>query len=141
MLSWIAAKLGIGTATKVVDTGLDLIPRIADGIDKIWYTEEEKVDDIQLAKREGWQFWLEAQKNTQGENTQRAMTRRTLAKWYCGGFIILIFWAGVAYPISMGYSAYLLDLVKVLVWPTGAVITFYFGPYQVGQYLMKRKDK
>ena len=131
----------IFAAPKVLDTGLDLIPRIADGIDKIWYTEEEKVDDIQLAKREGWQFWLKTQTAIASENSARALTRRTLAKWYCGGFIILIFWAGVAYPISKGYSAYLLDLVKVLVWPTGAVITFYFGPYQVGQYLMKRKDK
>ena len=137
---WAAIK-GIFSAPKVLDAGLDTVADIRSGIDKIWYTEEERVDDIQKAKREGWEFWLKTQAAISSENSARALTRRVLAKWYCGGFLILIFWAGVAYPINVEYSAYLIDLVKVLVWPTGAVITFYFGPYQVGQYLMRKNKK
>lgn len=135
---WTTIK-GIFAAPKVLDAGLDTLSDIRSGIDKIWYTEEERVDDIQLAKKEGWEYWLKTQAATASENSARAITRRMLAKYYCIGFLILIFWAGAAYPISKEYSAYLLSLVKLLIWPTGAVITFYFGPYQVGQYLMRKK--
>jgi len=137
---WAAIK-GLFAAPKVIEAGVDTLADIRDGIDVLWYTEEEKAGDVIKAKREGWELWLKTQGAIAAENSARALTRRILAKWYCGGFIILVFWAGVAWPISKLYAVYLIDLVKVLVWPTGAVITFYFGPYQVGQYLMRKKDE
>jgi len=127
------------TVPKAVEATVDTIADVRSGIDKIWYTEEERSEDVQQAQREGWALWIKAQSAILAENSARALTRRALAKWYCGGFLILIFWAGMVWPFAKDYSAYLLDLVKILVWPTGAVITFYFGPYQVGQYLMRKK--
>jgi len=56
------------TTEKVIDT-------VASGLDKIWYTEEEKADDERQSRREAQQFLLGWMDTTKGQN----IARRALA--------------------------------------------------------------
>lgn len=50
-----------------------LIDNVSSGIDKIWYTEEEKAEDKQNARREGQALLMTWLSNTQGQNLSRRL--------------------------------------------------------------------
>lgn len=89
---------GTSEATsKVIDT-------VANGLDKIWYTDEEKSDDERAGRREAGEFLLGWMDTTKGQN----IARRALAILLAG------IWSG------MFVATLLLKIVAV--WVTDAVI-------------------
>lgn len=65
MFGWVGKLFGTGDATsKMVDS-------ISNGIDKIWYTEEEKAEDRAAAKREGNSVYMEWLRSTSGSRLAR----------------------------------------------------------------------
>lgn len=50
-----------------------LIDNVSSGLDKLWYTDEEKADDRAQARREGQTVMLEWMRNTQGQNLARRL--------------------------------------------------------------------
>lgn len=114
---------GIFSAPKAVDAGLDLVKSGVSGIDKLFFTEEEKSD----ARRNWFKLWLEGQKITASENTTRSVTRRILAVSIVGEFLLFILMAGIAWPWMKGWAMFLLELAQSLGNLVLLVAGFYFG--------------
>ena len=105
-MSWIK---GIGKADKVVDTGLNLIESGAKGLDAMFYTSEEKAQDI--AKNAGTIIAHAVQMNTlmNQSNTASSKIRRTLAYAITGVVLFVFMWCVAvlswAYLISDNITA------------------------------------
>ena len=50
-----------------------LVDNISSGIDKLWYTDEEKAEDRAQARREGQAVMIQWLANTQGQNLSRRL--------------------------------------------------------------------
>jgi len=73
----LSKMFGTGDAAgKVVDN-------ISSGIDKIWYTEEEKSDDRRQATREGNQVYMEWLRSTSGSRVARRFIAVTVTLVWC----------------------------------------------------------
>lgn len=88
---WATIK-GLGKADKVVDTGLDLISSGAKGLDAMFYTSEEKAQDI--AKNAGTIITHAVQMNElmNKSNTASSKIRRTLAYAIAGTVLTSFIW-------------------------------------------------
>lgn len=53
------------------DAALKTIDTVAQGIDKLYYSDEEKADDARAAKKDAANVFLEWIKNSQGQNLSR----------------------------------------------------------------------
>lgn len=71
-----------------------LIDNVSSGIDKLWYTEEEKAEDRANARREGQALLIGWLQNTQGAN----LSRRLIAISITFGWLLMKF-AGVGVSI------------------------------------------
>ena len=123
-----ASKTATETAKNVVDGTIA-------GIDKIWYTDEEKAENI--VKRielfqQGYAIWLEAQKVLVNESTPRSITRRVLAILILGSFLALILGAGAVYFFNQVWAQWLIDCSGYLKGLAITVGVFYFGYYAIG---------
>ena len=65
MFGWIGKLFGTG------DASAKMIDSISNGIDKLWYTEEEKSEDRAAAKREGNTVYMEWLRSTSGSRLAR----------------------------------------------------------------------
>jgi hypothetical protein len=116
---------GVETAEKVLDAGIS-------GIDKIFYTEEEKAE----ANKKMGDLWLDTQKVLSNESSPRSVTRRIIA-WA----IILntMLFADVCLVLAITDRKQTIDrIVDVanafnLGWAFVVVIGFYFGTHLVSK--------
>lgn len=125
-MSWFKGK----TPEKVVDG-------IASGIDKAFFTNEERADVTKsMADALG-----QLAKDTMNESSTRAVTRRLLCISVTIVYLLLIIAAVVIYYFNIEYSAFIYkvadECLSNLVLMTFA---FYVGAYMVNSYI-KPKDK
>lgn len=121
LLSWFSS--GPEAAGKVLDAGIK-------GIDALVFTKEEQA----AAKQKLIDGWLGLQASMGEETTVRAVTRRVIAVIFAIPFVLMIITAAVVYPINAEYAKFLVDLAQgQFGWVVLATVTFYFGPYMVGQ--------
>ena len=122
-----ASKTATETAKNVVDGTIA-------GIDKAFYTSEEKAENLQKRLelfQQGYSIWLEAQKVLVNETTPRSITRRWLAVLILGSFLILILAAGGAYMFNLAWAEWLIKCSGYLKGLAMTVGVFYFGYYAV----------
>lgn len=118
------------TVDKVVDGAIS-------GIDKIFYTNEEKAD----ARRKLAEGVQEFVKSTLDENTARSRTRRVIAIMIMGVFLILIIAAAVAYPFDEAYSNFLFEIVGDMSTFALMVAAFFFGAHMLGRNIIPGKKQ
>lgn len=83
MFSWLGKLFGTDKATeKVIDT-------VSSGLDKIWYTAEEKAEDQAQARREGQTFIIEWLKSTTGSRLARRMIALIVASLWALQYLMI----------------------------------------------------
>ena len=132
------------TSKAAVDTAKNIVDGTISGIDKLFYTDEEKADN--LAERialhqKGFALWLEAQKALIGESSLRSITRRVLAVMIIGVFLLLLVGAAGVYLVNPEWSAFILTCARALNTLVVAVGVFYFGYYAVSGVVDHIKKK
>ena len=115
------------TSEKALDAGADVVKGAVSGIDKLFFTKEEKSE----AALKAFELWIKTQEVIRDENTARSITRRILAVMILGVFLLMGIGACVLYPINILWAAHLIAVMKELVIMTSAVTIFYFGYYGV----------
>lgn len=128
--SWITGATT--SAGKVVDTACNVVDNTVSGIDKLFYTDEEKAE----AKKEMIAQYLDYVKTTLGETSIRSVTRRVIAISIIGVWLLMIVSTIVAFFIGAEFVRFLLELLDRMTFPVSSVIVFYFGPYMLS-YLTK----
>lgn len=128
-LSWMK------TSEKAVDTATDIAKDISGGIDVLVYTEEEKAQ----ARQKAVDTWIRIQEAIRNENSERAKTRRILAKYLFQVQMTLVLGAVAVFPFNAGYAGYIRQMAEMLLPWTGAVVTFYFVYYGVENAIKKVK--
>jgi len=118
------------TVDKVVDGAIS-------GIDKIFYTNEERAE-ARRKLAEGVQGFVET---TLDENTARSKTRRVIAIMIMGVFLLLIVGAAAAYPWSSDYSNHLFEIAESMSTFALMVAAFFFGAHMLGRNLVEKKKK
>ena len=108
------------TAGKVVDG-------VISGVDKLFFTDEEKTEASQKAMDSIYSFI----KTTMDESSIRSITRRVLAVEVVSAFVFLLLAGAIIYILNPTWAAHVLDCAKALSNLVLAVSVFYFGPYQV----------
>lgn len=121
----------------VPETAAKIVDGVISGVDKLFFTDEEKAEVSQKAMDSIYDFI----KSTIGENSIRSITRRRLAVMIAGAFLFLLILGGLVFPYDKEWSAYLLDCAKALSGLVLAVSVFYFGPYQVGGMITAIRGK
>jgi len=116
------------TVEKIVDGAIS-------GIDKLFYTNEEKADvNRQIA--EGVQDFV---KQTLDENTARSKTRRVLAIMIMGVFLLLIIAAAAVYELNPDYSKFLFKVAGDMSTMALMVAAFFFGAHMLGRDIINKK--
>jgi hypothetical protein len=118
------------TVDKVVDGAVS-------GIDKLFYTNEERAD----AKREIAKGVSEFVNNTLEENTARSRTRRVIAIMIMGVFLLLIIAAVAVYPIDSDYSKFVFEVAGDMSTMALMVAAFFFGAHLLGRNIVNKKKK
>jgi len=119
------------TVDKVVDGAIS-------GIDKLFYTNEEKAD----ARKEIAKGVSKFVENTLDENTARSKTRRVIAIMIMGVFLLLIVAAAGVYPLNADYSKFLFEVAGDISTMALMVAAFFFGAHLLGRDIIgKKKDK
>ena len=117
------------TAGKVVDG-------VVSGVDKLFFTDEEKTEASQRAMDSIYSFI----KTTMDESSIRSITRRVLAVEIVSAFVFLLLAGAMIYILNPTWAAHVLACAKALSNLVLAVSVFYFGPYQVVGMIQKIKD-
>ena len=129
LFSWLTGNKK--TVDKVVDGAIS-------GIDKLFYTNEERAD----AKKEIAKGVSKFVENTLDENTARSKTRRVIAIMIMGVFLLLILAAAGVYTINPDYSKFLFKIAGDMSTMALMVAAFFFGAHLLGRDIIgKNKDK
>ena len=123
------------TSTKAVDTAVGLVDAAKDGIDKLFYTDEEKAE-------QGGKFyenWLKMLTLMIDTESIRSITRRYLAVSVIGVWLYLVV-LGTAVFVFGGSEAekpaeFIFRVAKSMDWQVIAIIGFYFGPEMISRLL------
>ena len=126
MFSFLGKLFGSDKATaKVIDT-------VSTGIDKIWYTEEEKAEDTAQAKREGQAFLIEWLRSTSGSRlARRLIALIVVGIWALQFLLIQIFmiisvWVENAQPFKDSADI-IKDNIDQSTGATMLILAFYFA--------------
>uniref|UniRef100_A0A6H1ZIS7 Holin n=2 Tax=viral metagenome TaxID=1070528 RepID=A0A6H1ZIS7_9ZZZZ len=123
------------TAPKVVDTGMDLAKQAANGIDALFFTDEEKSN----ASLKAVELWIETQKVLRDESSARSITRRYLAVMIMGVNLFEGLAACGIYKFDLEWSKFILEMMQSQAFMVGAVVVFYFGYYGFKQIVGAKK--
>lgn len=125
----------LSKAVKAIDVADKFVDGAMSGIDKLFYTDEEKAD----SRKEAAKMYLAHQKLILGENTARSITRRYLAVMIIGVFLSgLIFAVGI-WKYSQEWAKFTLEVTGNLATGFGMILVCYFGYYAAGNLMDKRK--
>lgn len=135
MIGWLQALF---SAPKIVETGTKVVEGAMSGLDKAWYTAQEKAADaITVA-----QIGLERVKLALNESSVRSITRRFLSFAIIGQCMFLTNVAAVLWLFGKTKDAdFMLELLKFWGIPLSAVVIFYFGYYGVQQVVKTKNGK
>lgn len=106
------------------------------GIDKLFYTEEEKSD----AKAKYLEMWLKLQEMLGEETSIRGMTRRILAVMVVGVYVLLSLFSVAVWKWDQAYADFVWEVANAgqYGWMTLTVVVFYFGPYVIERMFAKK---
>jgi len=125
-LSKVGELIGLNP-DKAYETANNVIDGVKSGLDKAWYTDEEKADTNKALVASQLKF-VEMQRD---ENSVRSRARRVLAfgitAWYLGGLTV----TAVVYRFDPVYARFLYETVSKATVAFGLVIGFYFGVHLV----------
>ena len=123
---------------RALDSADNMIDKVASGLDKLHFSEQEKTE---YSIKAGDQY-LEYMKTQTDQNSVRSRTRRVLAVALVLNFLGLLNASAVAYCLNK------LELAKHLLTTAGTlsslvllVCTFYFGYYAISNVVKKIKGK
>jgi len=122
---------------KVINIADKFLDGAMSGIDKLVFTDQEKVEFSQAAGK----AYLEHQKVILKENTAKSITRRILAVMVMGTFLLLLVFSVGIYTIDPEWSKFSLQVASTLSTGFTAIIVFYFGYYAIGNLMDKRNGK
>lgn len=134
MLGWLK---GLFSTPKLAEAAGDVIKGAVNGIDKLFYTDEEKAENAQKA----FGLWLKAQEILIHESSVRSMTRRYLAIMIVGVFLFLILFAAILFAFGVTTAKEVFACAKAISGLTFMVAAFYFGYYGIQQAVAAVKKK
>lgn len=123
------------TISTAVRTGEKITDGIIAGLDKIYYTDEEKSDAQQKASETLLEYW----KVISIENTEQSKGRRQLATMTFKTYLSLLLISVPVYGFDKEYAAFIFSVAGVLTIIVGAITAIYFGPHQI-QKIWKKKE-
>lgn len=115
----------------------NIINSAVSGIDKMWFTNEEK-SEITRDMANGLQDFV---KQTLDESTARSRTRRIIAIMIMAVYLLLILAAVVAYAFNKDYASFILSIIGEMSTYALMVAGFFFGAHLLGRDLVKKKKK
>ena len=146
-MGWWSALFGAPKAVeKVAEMGETIVKGAVSGLDKIFFTDEERAEAHAEASKIVLQYWQSIAK----ENTEQSRARRGLAMMSFKAFFALIFLAvlskslGVAFPAYVTQMAdlatFILGCIKLFSFIISAITVIYFGPHQVSKIWTSKKS-
>ena len=124
-------------STKAMDTASSVVEGAKAGIDKLWFTDEEKSD----VSNKILGIVLKRVELAVGESSTRSMTRRFVALTFCVPFVLLNLFAVAIYRFDSDWAAFSFNVAKSWINIIIAIVIWFFGSYGVGYLLDKRKEK
>ena len=116
-----------------VETGAKITDGIIAGLDKIWFTQEEKAESRQKANETLLAFW----KVIATENTEQSKARRQLAVMTFKVYFSLLLMSVAVYGFSVEYAKFIFSVAGILTVLVAGVAAIYFGPHQVSKIIKK----
>lgn len=141
LIAWLSGK---NTADKTLDLANKAADGLTNGLDKIWYTEEEKAETALKRLDVGVKFadlHLKLVEATANESTTRSITRRIVAIFIMIMTCIMMLAVAVAYKFDADYAKFLL-LLSDKFWLGASffsVVVFFFGNHVIGGMITKLK--
>ncbi len=124
------------SSEKAVDTAASLIDAGVNGIDKLFFTDEEKAE----ASSKFYENWISTLKLLVDTESIRSITRRYLAISVIGTWLLLIITGTSVYIAGLKDAAeFTFRVVQDMTVPVLAVIGFYFGPEMISRVLGRSK--
>jgi len=125
-MGWLTDLFG---SSKSVDTVVETAAKgLYNGIDKLFYTDEEKAE----GRIKAGELFLRFTEKALDQNSIRSVTRRWLAFIIVGPMMAFFIASGVAFPFNEPLAIHLYKVFSDLVpWGTGILAT-YFGPHLIG---------
>jgi len=131
----------IFTSQKSIDKALDISDKITtgaiSGIDKLWYTSEEKAENAQKASETLLKFW----EVIENENTEQSIARREIAKMTFKVYFFLLLAGVTVYKFDIEYAKFIFEVAGTLTGLVMGIGAIYFGPQQISKIWQKEKNK
>lgn len=127
---------GAGAVDKTVDIADKTATGVMSGIDKVFYTPEEKAEAFQkrleIADRMS-QTHIELMKVTHSETTTRSITRRIAAIFIMCITAVAMVIIGALFKYDKEHAEFLLEMIKYFQvgWCFVGVFVFFFGNYVI----------
>jgi len=136
-MAWWKALFGTPKAIdKALDVGEKITNGVISGIDKLWYTPEEKAENRQKANETLLGFW----KTIATENTEQSKARRELAKMTFKVYFFLLLAAVTVYKFDAEYSKFIFGVAGTLTGLVLMIAGIYFGPHQIAKIWKGKKQ-
>ena len=134
---WTAIKAGAGAlfgSVSASSKGADNVMEVARGVGR--WIDEQKLTEEEKAVRlsELGKSVVAFVDSTKDENTQRSITRRSIAIWIMRAEIFTLMGSAVIFPISSYWSEYLFKMASYdspLGWMAVGVGVFFFGTHML----------
>ena len=122
-MKWLTSLFGSSKNVEmIVETGAK---GLYNGIDKAFYTEEEKADD--RSKRT--EVFLKYFTMTTDQNSMRSITRRWLAFLVVGPTMLSFMLAIFGYLFTFEFADKMFNMFTTMIPYAAGVLVFYFGPH------------
>lgn len=134
--SWIQGK---NSLDKTLDIADKTSSGIMSGIDKMFYTEEEKADSLQKRLELSDQIsktHIELMKVTHNETTARSVTRRIIAVSIMFLTFVSMILTCVVWKIDKEWGEFILNVTKYfqIGWAFITVVVFFFGNHMLTRF-------
>ena len=142
---WSALFAAPKAVEKVAEMGETIVKGAVSGLDKIFFTDEERAEAHAEASKIVLGFWDRIAK----ENTEQSRARRALAMMSFKAFFALIFMAVLCKALAIPFAAqavqlnelatFILGCIKLFSFIISAITVIYFGPHQVSKIWTSKK--
>lgn len=131
MFGWITGLFGSSkTADSVVETAAK---GIYNGIDMLFYTDEEKSQGLLEARK----LFLKFTEKAYDQNSIRSVTRRWLSFLVMGPTILCFTLSMIGYLGEFAFADKMSQLFGQMIPWAGGILAFYFGPHLIGSMRSK----
>ena len=121
----------------ILDKTDNLANRALDGIDHLFYTDQEKAEH----KGKFIDANLEFIKAQRDENSVRSRARRAIAIIVVANYLVLLNFGVIMWQYDKEYAAFIFKTAGALTLIVGTIIGFYFGYYAVKSIVKSIKGK